>query len=121
MSEKKGLLGMLGIDKIFENIKKLIDTRLQIIKLEIKEEISKSLSNIIFSLIILNVALFSILFLSIGLSIYIGSLLENYYYGFLIIGGFYLALLLLLILMKDNKWLKDQIELKLNQAFGINE
>lgn len=120
MSEKKGILGLLGIDNIFESIKKLVDTRLQIIKLELKDDLAKLLANAFISIIIINTLLFALLLLSIGVSIYLGKVLDNYTMGFIIVAAFYLLIFLLLVIFRNKIGLKEFFEKELNKWLNID-
>ena len=120
MSEKKGILGLLGIDNIFESIKKLVDTRLQIIKLELKDDLAKFLANAFLSIITINILLFALLLISIAVSIYLGEILNNYFAGFMIVAGFYLLIFFLLIIFRNKIGLKEFFEKELNKWLNID-
>ncbi len=115
MSEKKGLLGLLGIDNIFESIKKLVDTRMQIIKLELKDDLAKFLANAFLSLITISILLMAKLLISVGVSIYLGDVLQNYFLGFIIVAGFYILIFLLLLIFKNKIGLKEFFEKELSK------
>lgn len=120
MSEKKGLLGMLGINNIFDSIKKLVDTRLQIIKLELKDDLAKFLANAFISIITINILLFAVLLISIGVSILIGESLQNYFLGFMIVASFYILIFILLLIFRNKIGLKEFFEKELNKWLHID-
>jgi len=47
-------------------------------------------------------------FVSVALAILIGKTMGDYYYGFLIVGGFYL-IVLLIIYVQRKKWIKEPV------------
>ncbi|MEQ9169179.1 MAG: phage holin family protein [Fulvivirga sp.] len=120
MSEKKGILGLLGIDNIFESIKKLVDTRLQIIKLELKDDLAKFLANAFISIITINILLIAIMLISIGVSIYLGDVLGNYTMGFILVACFYLLIFFLLLIFRNKIGLKEFFEKELNKWLNID-
>ncbi len=121
MPESSRILKFLGLTNAIDHIKALVDTRTKLLKLEIKEELAKVLSNALISFVLLNLLFFALLLLSIGLSIYFGGLLGNYFYGFALMSGFYVVLLVLLILLKDKIGLKEAIEKQLNSIFNTDK
>jgi uncharacterized membrane protein YqjE len=120
VSEKKGLLGLLGIDNIIESLKKLVDTRLQIIKIELKADLSNVLADAFINLVTFSILLFAILLISIGVSIYVGDVLHNYFYGFSIVAGFYFLLFLLLLIFGKKLGLKKYFERELNKWLNLD-
>ncbi len=121
MSEKKGILSFLGVSNVLEQLKALVDTRVKIIKLELKDELAKFFSNALISLLLINILLFFIFLLSVGVCIYVGELLQSYYLGFFIVAGFYLFLFILLLIFKDKTGLKEFFEKELNKLLNINK
>lgn len=120
MAEDKGILKYLGLTSIIENAKALVDTRVKLVKLEIKDELAKALSNVLISILLLNFLFFALLLLSIGISIYFGDLWGSYFYGFAAVAGFYGCLFVLLLLLKDKIGLREIIEKELNKVLNID-
>ncbi|QSE98617.1 phage holin family protein [Fulvivirga lutea] len=121
MSSTKGIWKLLGFDGILDNVKALVDTRVKLIKLEIKDELAKALANTLISIILLNLLFFALLLVSVGVSIYIGREMGNYFQGFLIVSAFYFILFVVLMLFKKKIGLKEAIERELNKIFGIDK
>lgn len=119
MSAKKSVLKLLGLENLAQTIKGLVDARVEVFKYELKGELSKSLAKLISGLILLMLALSALLFSSIALGIYIGTLLDNYYLGFLTVSGVYLFLLLSLIVFRKQIGLERTLENKFNLTFGV--
>ena len=80
------------IEELTENIKAYVRSTYQLNKLETIESISVIGSGFVSSLIISLIAIFCVLFISMGIAFCLSSVLGNYYYGFLIVGGFYFLL-----------------------------
>jgi hypothetical protein len=86
-----------------------LETKIELVKLKAIDKSSDVLSGLIFSIVKIVMILFLILFASIGLAVYLGALLGEYYYGFLIVAGIY-ALVMLIIYVQRKKWIKEPIE-----------
>ena len=119
MSAKKNVLKLLGLENLAQTIKGLVDARVEVFKYELKGELSKSLAKLISGLILLMLALSAVLFSSLALGIYFGTLLDNYYLGFLMVSGAYILLLLVLIIFKKQIGLEKALEKKFNLTFGV--
>lgn len=120
MAEKKGLLNLLGFGNIVDNLKSLVDTRVKILKLEIKDELASAMSKILVGIVLINLLFFALLLASVALSIYLGEVFNNYYLGFLSTGGIYLLLFIFLLIFKDRLGLKESIENELNKVLDSN-
>lgn len=121
MAEKKGLLNLLGFGSIVENFKGLVDTKIKILKLEIKDELANAMSKILIGVVLINLLFFALLLLSIALSIYLGEIFNNYYLGFIGTGGIYIVLFIFLLVFKERLGLKEAIEKELNRVLDSNK
>lgn len=112
---------MLGFGSLIENVKSLVDTRVKILKLEIKEELAKAMSKILIGVVLINLLFFALLLFSVALSIYLGEVFGNYFYGFLTTGGIYLLLFIFLLIFKNKLGLKEAIEIELHKVLDSND
>ena len=94
MEDKKFL-----IESLFEKIKEYLNTSIDLVKLKAIEKVSDICSSLAIRLSILLIFSMFFLFLSIGVSFWLGELLGEVYYGFLIVAAFYLVVAILLLLM----------------------
>lgn len=101
---------MLNIGEIIQTVKSMVETKIELIKLEIQKEFSSILSRLVILMMVGAVALFGLLFLSLSSAFYLNDLLNSSFLGFLILGGFYVFLILLLILAKDSENFQYQIQ-----------
>jgi len=81
-------------------IENYVENRLLLIKLQAVEKISKLSSAMFAGLLIAVISFFIILFLSMMAPWYFGQLLDNVFFGFAIISGFYILLLILLVVFR---------------------
>ena len=108
--EKSKLFKFLRIDAIIENLTGLIEARLELAKLELKEEIAKAGARIIAGVVLAFLLVMIIIFVSITLAAWLNYLLGSMFFGYLIVTGFYLLVLVLLIAFKAHIWLQQKIE-----------
>lgn len=104
-----GLSRLLNIDAVFEKVSSYLEARLELFKIEAKEEVSLILGKFVIYLLIFGCALFFMFLLSIALALKVGLILQNYPLGFVIISGFYLILCIFLFIIRD--------KLKLDKLF----
>ncbi|MFD0991499.1 hypothetical protein ACFQ1R_15475 [Mariniflexile jejuense] len=85
-----------SVDKLYEKAKKYTETSTELLALKAVDKSADVLSSLTaIILIVIVVAMFT-LFINIGLGLFIGKLLNQYYLGFFIVSAFYLVLALLL-------------------------
>ncbi|HVY75668.1 MAG TPA: phage holin family protein [Puia sp.] len=94
-----------SIKSLIEKSQEYLDTRLEIAKLRAVDKSSDALSTLVAVVLLIFFAVLFLLFVSIGLALYIGSLIGSAYTGFFIVAAFY-GLLLLLIFIFRERWIK---------------
>lgn len=94
---KDTILKFLRIDNLASNVTGYVETRVKLLKIEIKEDIAKILSKGLAQVSIIFFAFLFLVFFSIGMAEYLNTLFTNSFEGYLIISGFYLVLFLLLL------------------------
>lgn len=121
MRERKGFLNFLGVDSLLDHLTAFIEAKIEIYKIEFREEASGALSKLMVGLVLFCLGWFFIMFLSIAAGYYLGTLLENLFLGFLIISGFYLLLFVVIYLLRDTIGLREFFEKKLNRWLNIDK
>lgn len=96
-----GLENIFNIKGIFDKISSYLEARLELFKLEAKEEVSHIIAKALLMLVIAGAFTFFLLFASVAASIYIGEYLDSYFYGFMIVGGVYIVIMLLIIMLRS--------------------
>ena len=102
----------LKVDFLLESLSNYIETRVSLIKKEIKDEVARQLSKVIVFIFVMTLILFAIGFISTGLAFLIGELVENMYAGFMIVGGFYLIISIIIWLSRRSVGKKVENTLK---------
>jgi len=88
------------VEDLFYKVKDYVNTRIELLKLKSVNKVSSILSKAITTVISLVLVFMVFLFLSAGLALYLGEVLGHYYYGFFIVGGFYIIIGLILIMAR---------------------
>lgn len=110
MGEKKGFFNFLKIDSLFDHLTSFIESKIEIYKIELKEELAQSLSRVAVVLLFSFLAFFFILFLNVAIGYYLSAILNSLFYGFLIISGFYLLIFTGLFLLRRQLGLREKFE-----------
>lgn len=104
-------------DSLIGNLTGYLDTRIDLVRLEIQQKVSTILVGTIHGAALAMLGLLFTIFVSIFAGLALNSALNSTYWGFGIVAGFYLALLVLVLVGVDkaafqgiaNKVLKDTI------------
>lgn len=77
------------IESLFERINTYLETRLDLFKLKIVSKISDLVSEFVIKLILVFFITLFLLFLNIGIALFLGDLLGKNYYGFFVLAAVY--------------------------------
>jgi hypothetical protein len=97
-----------SIESIFESVEAYIKTTIELSKLKALDTVSGVITALISRVIICIVMTLFVIFLSVGMALFLGSLLEKTYYGFFIVAAFYLVMGAILSFSLQN-WLKESM------------
>jgi hypothetical protein len=97
-----------AIEILWERTCEYLKTNIQLIKLQAVGKASHIIATVLSQLILLIIAVFFMLFLNIGIALWIGSLLGKLCYGFFIVAAFYVLIGLVFIIFKK-KMIKKPI------------
>lgn len=92
------------IESLFESTIEYGKTTVDLLKLKAMHKTSEIISSVLPQLVVVVVVFFFVLFISLGLALWLGTILENVFYGFFIISAFYGFIGLLMLIM--HKWMK---------------
>lgn len=84
------MIKISNLDKIVDTLTKYIDVRLEILKLQLKENAVNLLSVLIYIFILLTLLLSFLFFSAMALGLWLNYMLESTYLGFVIIAATYL-------------------------------
>jgi hypothetical protein len=88
---------------LIEHLMGYIDTRLDIIKLEIQEKMKAAFVGVIHGVLLGLVGLMCLIFVSIFLGLVLNEVLDSTFWGFGIVALFYIILLVVLVIGLDKK------------------
>lgn len=100
MSENKKFLDIFRVKNIVNALIGFIETKVELYKIQFKEEIAKALSILVLVIIFSMVGMLFILFLSHFISRLLNDLFDSQYIGFLIVTGFYLVSIIVAYLLR---------------------
>jgi hypothetical protein len=104
-------------DSLIGNLTGYLDTRIDLVRLELQQKISTALVGTIHGVTLAVLGMFFLIFLSVFAGLALNSALDSPFWGFGIVAGFYLVLLVLVLVGVDksafqgivNKMMKDTI------------
>lgn len=108
--EKSRLFKFLKIDSIIENLTGLVETRLALAKIELKEELAKIGARIIAMVIFSFLGVMIVIFFSFWMARLLNYFLDSMWAGFAIVTGGYFLILVLLIVFKVHIVLQNKLE-----------
>lgn len=98
----ESLLRFLRLDGLLEHITGYVEDRIELIKLEIREDVSRALSRALVILLMMLFAFMVIIFLSIGLAHYINVYFQGAYSGYWIVAGIYFFFFLIVLVFRSS-------------------
>jgi len=90
-------------NNLIENLTGYIDTRIDIIRLEIQEKLKSAFVGTIHAVLLGFAAFMSLIFVNIFIGLLLNDLLDSYFWGFGIVALFYIVLLVILVIGLDKK------------------
>jgi hypothetical protein len=101
-SIKEKVLKFLHLDGIISNLSGYLETRVALVKIEIREEVAGILSRGLMLMLVFMVGFMFILFLSFGLAHYLNTVLQSEFGGYMIVALFFGLLLFVLLLFRKS-------------------
>ena len=110
---KETLLKFFKLEGLINNLTGYIETRLELVKYELKEDIARAMAKIAIVMVIALFFTLFLLFISVTAA-YLLAELVGVYGGFGIVAGVYLILLLVVIFFREP--ISHKIELEINKT-----
>lgn len=79
-------------ETLLERVTDYFKTTVELVKLKAVEKITDLISSLISNAFIIGMICSALLFLNVGLSLWLGEILGNMYFGFLTVGAFHILL-----------------------------
>jgi uncharacterized membrane protein YqjE len=96
------ILKFLRLDNFVQTLTGYVETRIALLKIEIREDIAKAIARGVVTLAILLIGFIFLIFFSIGLAHFLNQFFAVTYAGYWLVAGFYGLLFLLLILFRKD-------------------
>ena len=109
---KDTILKFLKLDSLVEHLTGFVETRIELMKVEVQEELARVLSRALVFLVILSVLTLFVLLFSMAVSFKLGEQLGNFG-GFAIVGGLYLLIGVVILAFRTQ--ISEQVENKLEE------
>jgi len=97
-----------AFEELLENTKTYLETNVDLLKLKFVDKTSVVTSSLISIITIAALLLITLMLTGIGVAIWLGKILGEYYYGFYIVAGFLLILIIIVYIFRE-KLLKKPI------------
>lgn len=97
---KDTLLKFFKLDGLVSNLTGYIESRIALVKYELKEDIAKALARVSMLLLFVMIFTFCMLFISVAVAMKIGESMGSAA-GFGIVAGFYVLLLIVILILRE--------------------
>jgi hypothetical protein len=97
-----------SVEALFEKTGDYLETRIELLKLQAVNTTSEITSSVVSRLVIILLVGLITIILNAGIAIWLGDLLGKMYYGFFVVGGFYIIVALLLYSFRHT-WIKRPV------------
>lgn len=101
-SIKETIFKFLRLDNLMGNLTGYVEARIELLKIEIKEDVAKVLASALMILIVAFLAFIFLLFLSFGLAHYLNTFFGKPQMGYWIVAGMYGVPCLIFVLFRKN-------------------
>ena len=88
-------------EELADNIKELVNVKLDSVKLTVAEKSSKVASNLISAIVVALISIFFIVFFSVALAYFLAKVLNSTWAGFLIVSGIYFLAAIIIRLTRE--------------------
>lgn len=96
----ESILKFLKLDSLVNHVTGYVEARIELMKVEIREDVAKTVARAIVLVTLILVGFLFLLFLSIGLAHFITAYVQSAYLGYWSVAGLYGLLFLLLFLFR---------------------
>ena len=105
----KSTKSLFHIDRLIDHLVGFIETRIEILKLDAKEEAVRVIAKLLTIAVIVLFGTLFFIFLSVAIAIFLNQIMGSAYMGFVVLAGFFFLLWMSVLIIKKTKWYNDQI------------
>ena len=99
---KESIFKFLRLDGVFNHLSGYVEARIELLKIEIREDVAKALANALIFSVVFFFGFMFIVFFSIGLAHFLNRYFNESYFGYWIVAGLYLAGFLVFMIFRKN-------------------
>lgn len=110
---------IFDFNKLTETVSAYIETRVELLKLDLREQSVKFLAKLLTWGIVISTALTAIFFLSLGLTAFLNEVLNSSFLGYVVVAGLYILIGLCTYLMRGK--IEKRIHLEVKEADILDE
>lgn len=111
---------MLNVDKLLDKFGQYAETRLELVKLELKRELAVALSKVLVMLAIGILGLLTLVFFLTALAWVLNAALESYFWGHVIVFGLCLLTFVIFLIARKSHWFKSWIGGLIKDMLGVD-
>jgi uncharacterized membrane protein YqjE len=119
--KKSKLFNLLNIDSLIDSVLQYFEKRIELVKIEIKEEAAVVGAKLAITMVLSFLMLFFLLFLSIMVGMFLNEYLDSQYLGYAYVTGFYIFLIILIQLLRKFGDLDSRIEAMIYELLTSNK
>lgn len=97
---KDTIFKFLRLDGVFNHLSGYVEARIELLKIEIREEVAKVVANAMIYAVVFFFATMFMVFLSVGLAHFLNQYFNESYLGYWIVAGLYLVGLLVFMIFR---------------------
>jgi uncharacterized membrane protein YqjE len=105
----KKAANLFHFDRMIDHLVGFVETRLEILKLDFKEESVKVIAKLLTMAVIGLLGTLFFIFFSVMIAIMLNQALDSPYLGFAILAAFFLVLLIGVLIVKQTNWYHNKI------------
>jgi uncharacterized membrane protein YqjE len=116
---KETIFKFLRLDGVFNNLTGYVEARIELLKIEIKEDVAKVLASALIFMVVFFFGFMFMVFFSIAVAHILNQYFNASYFGYSIVAGFYLIGFLIFMIFR--KSILNKFEKKLADAIKRRE
>ena len=105
----KKATNLFNMDRMIDHLVEFVETRLEILKLDFKEESVRVIAKLLTGALIVLFSTLFFIFFSVMIAIILNEALESSYLGYAILAGFFLLILVSILIIKQTHWYHNKI------------
>jgi uncharacterized membrane protein YqjE len=94
------ILKFLKLDSLIQNLTGFVETRIELMKIEIREDVAKAIARGLMIVVFLFLGFLFLIFFNIGLAHLFNTMFDHTYVGYWLVAGIYATVFLILLIFR---------------------